>query len=225
MTRIDRLTDALRDRRKAVAFVGAAAALAGAGSVSAATMASAASPPAAHEVAAVRHTTAGDSAVRTVAVRRAPAAAKPAKPYEIYDSVTPSQIPAGHDVATYADGSFAVPTSAVSGKHVLWIDTNGSDPKAGALDVEPGDSTPAGAAAWAHKKLAADPGSVARIYTMRSEWPAVKSAVAALPASMQSHVRWWIADPTGVPHVVPGSSATQWYWGSNYDITTATPSF
>jgi hypothetical protein len=53
----------------------------------------------------------------------------------------------------------------------------------------------------------------------------VKSAVAALPASMQSHVRWWIADPTGVPHVVPGSSATQWYWGSNYDITTATPSF
>ena len=47
MTRIDRLTDALRDRRKAVAFVGAAAALAGAGSVSAATMASAASPPAA----------------------------------------------------------------------------------------------------------------------------------------------------------------------------------
>jgi hypothetical protein len=66
---------------------------------------------------------------------------------------------------------------------------------------------------------------VARIYTMRSEWPAVKSAVGALPASMQSHVRWWIADPTGVPHVVPGSSATQWYWGSNYDITTATPSF
>jgi hypothetical protein len=60
---------------------------------------------------------------------------------------------------------------------------------------------------------------------MRSEWSAVKSAVAALPASMQSHVRWWIADPTGVPHVVPGSSATQWYWGSNYDITTATPSF
>ena len=225
MTRIDRLTDALRDRRKAVAFVGAAAALAGAGSVSAATMASAASPPAAHEVAAVRHIAAGDSAVRTVAVRRAPVAAKPAKPYEIYDSVTPSQIPAGHDVATYADGSFAVPTSAVSGKHVLWIDTNGSDPKAGALDVEPGDATPAGAAAWAHKKLAADPGSVARIYTMRSDWSAVKSAVAALPASMQSHVRWWIADPTGVPHVVPGSSATQWYWGSNYDITTATPSF
>jgi hypothetical protein len=221
MTRIDRLTDALRDRRKAVAFVGAAAALAGAGSVSAATMASAASPAAAHEVAAVR----------TVAVRRAPvpvkpaAPAKPAKPYEIYDSVTPSQIPAGHDVATYADGSFAVPSSAVSGKHVLWIDTNGSDPKAGALDVEPGDATPAGAAAWAHKKLAGDPGSVARIYTMRSEWSAVKSAVAALPTSMQSHVRWWIADPTGVPHVVPGSSATQWYWGSNYDITTATPSF
>ena len=41
----------------------------------------------------------------------------------------------------------------------------------------------------------------------------------------QSHVRYWIADPTGVPHVVPGSSATQWYWGSSYDITTANPNF
>ena len=27
-------------------------------------------------------------------------AAAPAKPYEIYDSVTPSQIPSGHEVAT-----------------------------------------------------------------------------------------------------------------------------
>ena len=42
---------------------------------------------------------------------------------------------------------------------------------------------------------------------------------------MQSHVRWWIADPTGVDHIVPGASATQWYWGHNYDITTAKPGF
>ena len=40
---------------------------------------------------------------------------------------------------------------------------------------------------------------------------------------MQHQVRWWIADPTGVPHIVPGASATQWYWGHNYDITTARP--
>jgi hypothetical protein len=66
---------------------------------------------------------------------------------------------------------------------------------------------------------------VAIVYTMLSDWPAVQGSVAGLPSWMQSHVRYWIADPTGVPHVVPGSSATQWYWGSNYDISTANPNF
>ena len=66
---------------------------------------------------------------------------------------------------------------------------------------------------------------MAIIYTMRSDWSAVQSAVGTLPSSEQSQVRYWIADPTGVPHVVPGSSATQWYWGSNYDISTANPNF
>jgi hypothetical protein len=151
--------------------------------------------------------------------------APPAKPYLIYDSVTPSSIPAGHEVATYATGGFAVPASHVAGRKVLWIDTNGSDPGAGALDVEPGDATPSVAAAWTQHKLSADPNSIAVIYTMQSEWPSVQAAIAALPSSMQSHVRWWIADPTGVPHLVPGSSATQWYWGPGYDISTASPGF
>jgi hypothetical protein len=42
---------------------------------------------------------------------------------------------------------------------------------------------------------------------------------------MRTQVRWWIADPTGHPHLVPGSQATQWYWGENYDISTAEPGF
>jgi hypothetical protein len=42
---------------------------------------------------------------------------------------------------------------------------------------------------------------------------------------MHSHVKYWIADPTGSPHILPGSSATQWYWGANYDITQAAPGF
>ncbi len=128
-------------------------------------------------------------------------------------------------VATYATGGYAVPAAAVAGRNVLWIDARGTDPAAGALDVEPGDATPSIAATWAEQKLSASPGAVARIYTMISEWPAVKAAIAALPQRMQSHVRYWIADPTGVPHVVPGSSATQWYWGQNYDISTALPGF
>ena len=159
--------------------------------------------------------------------QQAPKWTAPQQPYVFYDSVTPGQIPTGHVVATYADGPYAVSPSQVTGaKWVLWIDVNGSDPtNAQVLDVEPGDATPTTAAAWAQQRLTAHPNGYAVIYTMLSEWSAVKDAIAALPASMQSHVRYWIADPTGVPHVVPGSSATQWDWGQNFDISTALPSF
>jgi hypothetical protein len=149
------------------------------------------------------------------------------KPYQIYDSVTPSSIPANQNAAVYANGAYAASPSQVAGhgNHVLWIDTNGSDPNANALDVEPGDATPAGAAAWVQAKLNANHNSVAIVYTMISQWQAVKDNVAALPQWMQSKVRYWIADPTGVDHVLPGANATQWYWGNNYDITTANPGF
>ena len=165
------------------------------------------------------------AAAKPAAHKAAAKPAGPARPYQIYDSVTPSAIPAHHMIATYATGGYAVPAAQVAGRHVLWIDTRGTDPAAGALDVEPGDATPAMAATWAWHKLHAAAGSVAVIYTMRSEWAAAQAAVSHLPTTMQSHVRWWIADPTGVNHIVPGASATQWYWGHNYDITTAKPGF
>jgi hypothetical protein len=150
----------------------------------------------------------------------------PAKPYLIYDSTTPSAIPAHRNAAVYATGSYAASPSQVTGRSkVLWIDTTGGDQHASVLDVEPGDATPSGAATWARNRLAADPHAVARLYTFRNEWPAVQAAVHTLPQGMQSRIRWWIADPTGVPHIVPGSAATQWYWGSSYDITTASPRF
>jgi hypothetical protein len=153
----------------------------------------------------------------------APAPA-PATPYQVYDSVTPTQIPGGARVATYADGGYAASPAAVAGRsHVTWIDTNASDPRAAALDVEPGDATPVQAATWTWQKLHSAAGDLAIIYTMRSDWPATQAAIATLPAAMQHQVRWWIADPTGVPHIVPGASATQWYWGQNYDISTAAP--
>jgi hypothetical protein len=161
----------------------------------------------------------------------APAKPKPAphvvpKPFLVYDSVTPTSIPSNHQVATYANGSYAASASAVAGRgHVLWIDTNGSDPHADVLDVEPGDATPAGAAAWVQDKLSHDSSHVAIVYTMISDWQAVRDNVAGLPHWMQDKVRYWIADPTGVPHVLPGSNATQWYWGNSYDITTANPGF
>lgn len=171
--------------------------------------------------------------VRHVPAAQAPAAqpkaaahATPAKPYLIYDSVTPTAIPAGQRVAVYANGMYQASWSAVAGRgKVLWIDTNGSDPGANVLDVEPGDATPAGAAQWVKARLNAYKGQLAVVYTYLSAWQAVKASVATLPSWMQAKVRYWIADPTGVNHVVSGSNATQWYWGKTYDITTANPGF
>ena len=175
---------------------------------------------------AVRHQPAEHHPAGHPAAVRPAAPVRPAKPFMIYDSVTPGSIPAHHMIATYATGNFAVSPAEVAGRGpIMWIDTTGSDYAASVLDVEPGDATPSLAASWAYHRLSAHRTGLARIYTMISEWPAVQSAVHTLPSWMQSRIRWWIADPTGSPHVVPGSSATQWFWGSNYDITTATPRF
>jgi hypothetical protein len=155
-----------------------------------------------------------------------PVPATSSRPYRIYDSVTPSAIPAHERIATYANGDYAVNSSQLSGRgSVLWIDATGSDPSASVLDVEPGDASPSTAAWWAWQKLHSDPSTAAIIYTMRSEWPSVRSDISTLPSHMQSQVRYWIADPTGVQHMVPGAEATQWYWGHNYDISTANPGF
>ena len=314
----DRLTSVVRNHKKPLLYVGAALALAGAGSASAATVAGstataplanapvsasvsagsvshpsplaaateaagsasaltaphagahaatraqavhavaghAATSPAAHKHAAAPQAAAQRTGVRHAAARPAvvghpaqpqqakashratgngagavaarPRHAHPARhvgPYIFYDSVTPAAIPPHHIIATYATGPYAVPAAQVAGRRVLWIDTIGSDPRASALDIEPTDATPTVAADWARAKLTANPHSLALLYTNISEWPAVRAAVAALPAQMRSHVRWWIADPTGYPHIVPGADATQWYWGQSYDISSATPRF
>ena len=139
--------------------------------------------------------------------------------------MTPSSLPANKAAAVYANGAYAASACQMAHhKNVLWIDTNGSNPSANVLDVEPGDATPAGAATWVQQRLVRHPHDVAIVYTMMSAWDDVKSNVGHLPSWMQHKVRYWIADPTGTPHVVPGSNATQWYWGSSVDITTANPS-
>jgi hypothetical protein len=146
--------------------------------------------------------------------------------YLIYDSVLPSAVPASRVLASYATGPFAVSAAQVAGhKAVLWIDVIGTDLAASAVDVEPGDVTPNVAAIWVRRKLTASHQALPIIYTSRAEWPLAQAAVGTLPAWMAARVRWWIADPTGYPHVLPGSSATQWYWGSSYDISTALPGF
>lgn len=98
---------------------------------------------------AVRASAAHGAAAHAPATRPATANGRvmPAPPYIFYDSVTPTAIPRGQRVATYANGAYQASPASVAGRgRVLWIDTNGSDPWANALDVEPGDATPAGAA-------------------------------------------------------------------------------
>jgi hypothetical protein len=151
----------------------------------------------------------------------------PSQPFTFYDSVLPSVVPPGQPIATYSTGPFAVSPYQVAGhSKVLWIDTNGSSPQtAGALDVEPGDATPSIAAQWVQQRLTAKPTATAIIYTTLGEWSLVQAAIGTLPSSMQSHVKYWIADPNGIPHMVPGASATQWSWSGTYDTNTAAPGF
>jgi len=224
----DRLADGTRAARthgarlaasKSVRLTAGVAAVATIGTVAATASAGAATTgpaDAAHAPAA--------SATHTAP--QAPSSGSQSGPTTIYDSISPGQIPAGQHVATYSDGPYQASNSSVQGRgNVLWIDTNGTNPHANALDVEPGDATPAGAAHWVNAKLTANPHGDAIVYTFKSDWNAVQAQVNNLPTWEQAHVKYWIADPTGTPHIVPGAAATQWYWGSNYDITQATPTF
>jgi len=147
--------------------------------------------------------------------------------FSFYDSVTPQAIPQGQIVATYSTGAHPIPVSAVAGRRtVIWIDTLATDPSgSNALDIEPGCASPSQAAGWVRARLAAHPNATAILYSSISTWSTVQADVATLPSWMQAHIRWWIADPNGTPHIVPGADATQWYWGNSYDISIAKPRF
>jgi hypothetical protein len=201
----------------------ASAAKAAAAKAAAARAAAAKAAAARHEAAVRQHPAAH---VAPPKHRRRHAAAAPAKPFLVYDSVTPQAIPGNPVVATYADGPLPDSPAMVAGRtNVIWISITGYDYNASALDIEPGCASPSQAANWVSQRLTIHPHGVAILYTMMSDWSAVQANVSSLPSWMKSHIRWWIADPTGTPHIVPGSQATQWYWGQNYDISTALPGF
>jgi hypothetical protein len=207
-----------------VAAAKAAAAKAAAAKAAAARAAAAKAAAARHEAAVRQHPAARVAPPKHR--RRPAAAAAPAKPFLVYDSVTPQAIPGNPVVATYADGPLPDSPAMVAGRtNVIWISITGYDYNASALDIEPGCASPSQAASWVSQRLTIHPHGVAILYTMMSDWPAVQANVSSLPSWMRSHIRWWIADPTGTPHIVPGSQATQWYWGPNYDISTALPGF
>lgn len=212
------------------------------------TSAASPSPAPAHPAVTVtpHHVNITKSHVSTTAVRRDDARTKPARPaksaqpvksaksaqpakrpspkpstYLLYDSTRPWALPAHKATAVYSNGAYRSSGPVSHDQVQLWIDVNASDPSSDVLDVEPGDARPSSVATWVRNRITRYAWATPIIYTMRAEWEAAKASVRTLPSSMQSRVRWWIADPTGHPHLVPGSSATQWYWGTNYDISTA----
>ncbi len=188
------------------------------------TKALAAHAPVAQTPAAHATRAADTAKVKPALARKAaPRPRGPARPYFIYDSVTPTAIPAGKQVATYSNGMYKASSSAAA--RCCGSTPTAAPPGANVLDVEPGDATPAGAAHWVKARLNAHKDQLAVVYTYRSAWQAVTTNMVRLPSWMQTKIRYSIADPTGVNHVVTGSNATQWYWGKSYDITTANPGF
>ena len=135
----------------------------------------------------------------------------------IFDAVDVPAIPAdAQTILAYIDGGY-VTYAAVKARfpnaRILTVTTNGKN-RADICDVESGDATPAIAAAGVRAGL----------------YPTVYSALStrgALTAALWGlEWNWYAADPTGVPHIVPGSVATQYAWpgyGSpgNYDISLA----
>lgn len=149
-----------------------------------------------------------------------------------YDSTRPSLIPAGANACLYKTGPFAVTDPCVIERlgQVLSIDVTAEDPAGcSILDVETGDATPDDVVPWAKARRAASPPSPIRLYCNLSTWPAVKAQVRTfdgvdgLGVAARKAVRYWIANPTGSPHLVPGAAATQWGWFEDYDQSLAHP--
>jgi hypothetical protein len=141
----------------------------------------------------------------------------------MYDSVEWQLIPrsAGY-VAVYVNGMFAADTAEVSATfpkaRIFLIDVNGSDPGASIKDVETGDIRPDTVHEAINARFDAHPDALCRVYVNLSNWSVTRANINANVApDKQLQVRWWVANPTGVPHFVPGSNGTQYSFGSQFD--------
>lgn len=143
----------------------------------------------------------------------------------MYDATQPLAIPSDAvAVAGYDDGTVSRwPASAWN----LWSDattrkihvcTYGPRHHGNCLDVERYDSTPSDIPDWADNAIAR---GVAHpiIYCGLSAWAACRKAAGKRP------VLWWIANPTGVPHIPAGADACQYGWAGGYDTSLCEPWF
>lgn len=133
----------------------------------------------------------------------------------VYDSITVEAMPSDPKAIYlgYVDGqwpTFAAVKARFPHNVVLSVTTTGFT-KADICDVEQGDATPEVAAAGLRNGL------YHTVYSARSTLPELVKAFGNTPW------HWFCADWTGVPHLVPGSVATQYAdppaSGGNYDIS------
>jgi hypothetical protein len=140
------------------------------------------------------------------------------------DSTRPWLIPVTFNspdrmVAPYLDGTYRWSSRQIARFPLaakVFITVFG-DVTADVADVETGDMGPAEFAVWLRERI--DMGRrYHACYSSRDTKPLVDQAVTA--AGLSTHLYgWWAADPTGSPHLVPGSVATQYAWLPTHDLT------
>src|ERR1035441_1420864 len=137
----------------------------------------------------------------------------------MYDSVNPDRIPAdAQAVAGYVNGNYVTyPTLEQrwpnAHKVSISISANGD---ADCLDCETGDASISQAAAWVRRQHAR---GLARpiVYTSTSNVPALLAALEN-DGIKRSEFLIWSAHYTGVPHIEPGSDATQYEENAGQDL-------
>ena len=127
----------------------------------------------------------------------------------MYDAVNASAIPASAGyVAGYVDGPVSQWTSTdwdrFQNARLLTITVTGATANADVIDVENGDATVQTAIDW----ITRYPNRI--IYINKSTFEANQTALLAIA----DKCRFWIADWTNIPHLYPGSIATQWTSGT-----------
>lgn len=141
----------------------------------------------------------------------------------MYDSVNWQEIPQDAEyISIYRNGQFAVPWEEVQHRfphaHLIGIDVNGSDPKAGTLDIERFDASPADVPGWVARRLdEVGKDVLCRLYMNMSTWPAVQHYVSNLSPAQRGQVRYWVADWTGTAHIPAGADACQWESTQHWD--------
>lgn len=144
----------------------------------------------------------------------------------MYDSTRPELIPGGAEyLAIYANGDYAADRDQVQatrpGARIFTIDVLGSDPAASIKDIENYDLQPEDIPRVVSDRFDAYPDGLTRLYCNLSTWSVARVYARRLSPRVRRTIRWWIANPTNpaYAHFVPGSNATQYSWGTDWDLS------